>query len=65
MERKFFTWAEETYPEAAAVPVRVQEHMRYLHLRGATPEQIAQMFKMPVDWVEAFVRSDPGETLKH
>lgn len=65
MERKFFTWTDETYTEQAAVPPRVQEHMRYLWLRGLSVDELAQIFLMPVEWVEDFVRRDTSETPIH
>jgi hypothetical protein len=65
MERKFFTWTEESYTEQAEVPARLQQHMRHLWLRGSSVEELAQIFKMPIEWVDDFVRRDTSETPIH
>lgn len=53
---KFFTWVEGDYAEPAAVPVPMRAMMRGLWLQGVKPLDIAQIFKVPEDWVEDFVR---------
>jgi hypothetical protein len=66
---KLFSWVGEKYPEQAAVPRRIQQHMRQLWLAGATTKEIAEVFAMPLEWVEDFARDaslgDTDETSIH
>ena len=55
----FFTWIEETYDHPSQVPQRVREHMRMLWLDGAKAWTLAELFHVPVEWVEDFVRELP------
>lgn len=53
---KFFTWVEQDYKTPNEVPERLRKYMRVLWLNGSRPDEIAQTFKVPVEWVEGFVR---------
>lgn len=63
--RKFFTWISDDWKEPAHVPAPVVGMIRELWSDGVMVESIAAMFSIPVEWVELFVRSDPGETSRH
>jgi hypothetical protein len=65
MERKFFTWIPDTYPEQAMVPDRLQQQIRDMWVAGATPKELSAIFLMPIEWIEDFVRRDTRETSKH
>jgi hypothetical protein len=54
---KFFTWVEETYEHPSQVPERIRAYMQILWLNGTTVEELAKTFKIPVDWIEDFVRA--------
>jgi len=44
-----------TYPEQAAVPETLRLQLRTLWLKGAKTEDLAATFKLPLEWVNAFV----------
>jgi hypothetical protein len=60
--KRFFTWVEEPYFQRADVPDRIRAHMRVLWLNGARVEELAKTFKMPVEWIEVFVRETDRTT---
>jgi len=60
---KFFTWIEEHYAQPSDVPERIRLEMKLLWLHGgATDEELARIFNVPIDWVEGFVRDWPRPT---
>lgn len=62
---RFFTWISDDWKRPADVPRPVIGMIRELAARGEALDTIAATFSIPVEWVELFVRSDPGETVKH
>ena len=62
-KKPFFTWVEETYSQPSEVPLRIRQHMRVLWLDGAKTWTLAELFHVPVEWVEDFVR-EPERTTK-
>lgn len=62
---KFFTWVSDDWKEPKDVPAPVVGMIRELWSDGEMVESIAATFDVPVEWVELFVRSDPGETPVH
>lgn len=65
MERKFFTWVDETYSEQAMVPDRLQQQIRDMWIAGISPKELSLLFMLPLEWVEDFVRRDTDETSIH
>jgi hypothetical protein len=59
---KFFTFIETVYPEPAAVPERIRNYVRVEWLNGASVEELAKIFNMPVEWVDEFVRAQYPDT---
>lgn len=62
---RFFTWISDDWKTPADVPAPVIGIIRELWSDGEAAEAIALTFSIPTEWVEFFVRSDPGETVKH
>lgn len=66
MTRKpFFTWVSDDWKHPADVPQPVIDMMRVLWSDGVTKDRLAEIFQVPIEWVEIFVRSDTGETILH
>jgi hypothetical protein len=61
----FFTWVLQELSKPEDVPERMQAYMRVLWLNGTTEREIAKTFKMPVEWVEDFVRRTPRNKRPH
>lgn len=52
----FFTWILTDIEDQSDVPERMRQYMRMLWLNGVPVEEIAETFKMPIEWVDDFVR---------
>ena len=55
-KKPFFTWVDEHYNHPTDVPPRIREHMRVLWLDGAKAWTLAELFHVPLEWVDMFVR---------
>lgn len=62
---RFFTWISDDWARPEDVPPPVVGMIRELAARGEEPAAIAATFSIPTEWVEKFIHSDPGETVKH
>jgi hypothetical protein len=58
----FFTWFDDTYKSSDQIPERICEFMRVSWLDGAEVGELAELFHVPVDWVETIVREEPRTT---
>jgi hypothetical protein len=58
----FFTWVLTELSKPEDVPERMIGYMRVLWLNGTSEREIADTFKMPIEWVEDFVRREPRTT---
>lgn len=61
----FFTWVLQEITKPEDVPERMRTYMRVLWLNGTSEREIADTFKMPVEWVEDFVRESPRTVRPH
>ncbi|RZN09658.1 hypothetical protein CWO91_16655 [Bradyrhizobium genosp. SA-3] len=61
----FFTWVLQELSKPEDVPERMRVYMRVLWLNGTSEREIADTFKMPVEWVEDFVRDTSRTTKPH
>ena len=57
-----FTWLDNTYDDQSQIPERICEFMNVSWLDGAKVEEIAELFSVPVDWVDTIVREEPRTT---
>jgi hypothetical protein len=61
----FFTWVLQEINKPEDVPERMRVYMRVLWLNGTSEREIADTFKMPIEWVEEFVRETPRTKFPH
>jgi len=52
----FFTWVLQELSKPEDVPERMRTYMRLLWLDGASERELSDTFKIPLEWVEVFVR---------
>ena len=58
----FVSWFDNTYENPDQVSERICEFMRVSWSIGVRVEEIAELFSVPVDWVDTIVREEPRTT---
>lgn len=50
----------EEYREPSDVPTPLQQNIRYAYETGVGAVYLAEIYEMPVEWIELFVRDPAG-----
>lgn len=55
--KAFYTWVDQDWLKAEDVPSDLRTKIIDLWFRGATVDELVDVFRMPREWIEGFTRT--------